>query len=135
LSSVEDIPDSKSKVVEVVPTAVQIITGQTGTGSDSVKMKPLFDDKREIEVAKTTLDIIKKEFERLPRSSDLTSPQVRAELVQRVKEVIRMPQGQLPGFEEKLADARLEEVVRETTEVYVKLSIDIPALCLYLLDP
>ena len=125
-----DIPESKSKVVEVVPTAVQIITGQTGTGSDGVKQKPLFDDKREIEVAKTTLDIIKKEFERLPRSSDLTSPQVRAELVQRVKEVIRVPQGQLPGFEEKLADARLEEVVRETTEVYVKLSIDIPRIVL-----
>ncbi len=125
-----DIPESKSKVVEVVSTAVQIITGQTGTGSDSVKQKPLFDDKREIEVAKTTLDIIKKEFERLPRSSDLTSPQVRAELVQRVKEVIRVPQGQLPGFEEKLADARLEEVVRETTEVYVKLSIDIPRIVL-----
>ncbi len=125
-----DIPDSRSKVVEVVPTAVQIITGQTGTGSDSVKQKPLFDDKREIEVAKTTLDIIKKEFERLPRSSDLTSPQVRAELVQRVKEVIRVPQGQLPGFYEKLPDSRLEEVICETTEVYVKLSIDIPRIVL-----
>jgi type III restriction enzyme len=125
-----DIPDSRSKVVEVVPTAVQIITGQTGTGSDSVKQKPLFDDKREIEVAKTTLDIIKREFERLPRSSDLTSPQVRAELVQRVKEVIRVPQGQLPGFYEKLLDSRLEEVICETTEVYVKLSIDIPRIVL-----
>lgn len=125
-----DIPETKSKVVEVVPRAVQIITGQTGAGSDSVTQKPLFDDQREVAVAKTTLDIIKREFERLPRSSDLTSPTVRAELVQRVREAIRVPQALLPGLEEKLDDSRIEEVVRETTEVYVKLSIDIPRIVL-----
>jgi type III restriction enzyme len=125
-----DIPETKSKVIEVVPRALQIITGQTGTGSDSIKQPSLFNDQREVEVAKTTLDIIKKEFERLPRSSDLTSPTVRAELVQRVKEAIRVPQGQLPGMEEKLDEKRLAEVVQETAAVYVKLSIDIPRIVL-----
>jgi type III restriction enzyme len=125
-----DIPETKSKVVEVVPRALQIITGQTGTGSESITQPSLFNDQREVEVAKTTLDIIKREFERLPRSSDLTSPEVRAEIVQRVKETIRVPQGQLPGMEEKLDDKRLAEVVREATEVYVNLSIDIPRIVL-----
>jgi type III restriction enzyme len=125
-----DIPETKSKVVEVVPRALQIITGQTGTGSESITQPSLFNDQREVEVAKTTLDIIKREFERLPRSSDLTSPAIRAEIVQRVKETIRVPQSQLPGMEEKLDDKRLAEVVREATEVYVKLSIDIPRIVL-----
>ena len=124
----KDIPEKKSKVVEVVPKAVQIITGQTGTGSDTSKQKPLFDDKREVEVAKTTLDIIKKEFERLPRSSDLNLPAVREELFKKVKEAIRVPQTQLPGMEEKLDDKQVEEVVKKTTEVYVKMSIDIPRI-------
>ena len=125
-----DIPETKSKVVEVVPRALQIITGQTGTGSESITQPSLFNDQREVEVAKTTLDIIKREFERLPRSSDLTSPEVRAEIVQRVKETIRVPQSQLPGMEETLDDKRLAEVVREATEVYVNLSIDIPRIVL-----
>lgn len=126
-----DIPDSKSKVFEVVPAALQIITGQTGIGSETITQKPLFDDTREIEVAKTTLDLIKREFERLPRSSDLTSPTVQAELVQRVRAAVNLQQPQLlPGIEEKLPDTRLEEVVRETTKVFVELSIDIPRIVL-----
>jgi len=125
-----DIPETKSRVIEVVPRALQIITGQTGIGSDSIKQPSLFNDQREVEVAKTTLDIIKKEFERLPRSSDLKSPSVREELVRRVKETIRVPQGQLPGMEEKLDDKRLAEVVEETAEVYIRLSIDIPRIVL-----
>lgn len=126
----KDIPEKKSKVVEVVPKAVQVITGQTGTGSDTTKQKPLFTDEREVEVATTTLDVIKQEFERLPRSSDLNSPEVRKELVTRVKERIKVPQTQLEGMEDKLEDKRVEEVVKETTETYVAMSIDIPRITL-----
>jgi type III restriction enzyme len=124
----KDIPDKKSKVVEVVPRVVQVITGQTGTGSESVAQPSLFTDKREIEVATVTLDIIKNEFERLPRSSDLTSPQVREELVKKVKEAIKVPQVQLPGMEAALDDERIAEVVKETAETYVAMSIDIPRI-------
>ncbi len=124
----KDIPDKKSKVVEVVPRVVQIITGKTGTGSDSVTQPGLFNDKREIEVATRALDIIKNEFERLPRSADLNSPQVREELVKKVREAIKVPQGQLPGMEEALDDKRVEEVVMKTAETYVAMSIDIPRI-------
>jgi type III restriction enzyme len=124
-----DIPETKSRVIEVVPKALQIITGQTGTGSESIKEASLFNDQREVEVARTTLDIIRKEFERLPRSSDLTSPPVRARLVQRVKDAIRVPQ-QLPGMEDKLDEDRLAEVIQKTTAAYVNLSIDIPRIVL-----
>lgn len=126
----KDIPEKKSKVVEVVSKAVQVITGQTGTGSDTTKQKPLFTDKREVEVATTTLDIIKQEFERLPRSSDLNSPEVRKELVAKVKEKIKVPQAQFEGMEDKLEDKRVEEVIKETTETYVAMTIDIPRITL-----
>ncbi|PHQ34783.1 DEAD/DEAH box helicase [Rhodopirellula bahusiensis] len=126
----KDIPEKKSKVVEVVSKAVQVITGQTGTGSDTTKQKPLFTDKREVEVATTTLDIIKQEFERLPRSSDLNSPEVRKELVAKVKEKIKVPQAQFEGMEDKLEDKRVEEVITKTTETYVAMTIDIPRITL-----
>lgn len=124
----KDIPEKKSKVVEVIPSVVQIITGKIGTGSDQVKQKSLFSDEREIEAATVTLEIIKNNYERLKRSSDLNSSEVRKELIAKVKEAIRKPQGELPGMEEALDDSRLEEVVKETTEVYVNMSIDIPRI-------
>jgi len=124
----KDIPEKKSKVVEVIPKAVQVITGKTGTGSDTTDQKPLFTDEREIEVATTTLEVIKQEFERLPRSSDLTSKGVRKQIVKRVKEEIAVPQAQLEGMEEQLDDKRIAEVVKKTTETYVAMSIDIPRI-------
>ncbi len=126
----KDIPEKKSKVVEVVPQVIQVLTGQTGVGSDTSKQKPLFDDKREVEVVKTTLDIIKNEFERLPRSSDLTSSAVQDQLVQRVKQSIRAPQAQLEGMDDKLDDHRLQEVIKQTADVYVRMTIDIPRIVL-----
>lgn len=124
----KDIPEKKSKVVEVVPTAVSMITGQTGTGSDTTKQKLLFTDHREIDAAKTTLDIIQREFERLPRSADLTSPEVRQKIVERVKEITKVPQLQFKELDDTLTAEELEYVVKRTTEVYVNMSIDIPRI-------
>ncbi|MFN7842255.1 MAG: helicase-related protein, partial [Pirellula sp.] len=124
----KDIPEKKSKVVEVVPTAVSMITGQTGTGSDATKQKLLFTDHREIDAAKTTLDVIQREFERLPRSADLTSPEVRQKIVERVKEITKVPQLQFKELDDTLTAEELEYVVKRTTEVYVNMSIDIPRI-------
>ena len=124
----KDIPDKKSKVVEVVPNFVQIITGKTGTGSEMVTLPSLFNDQREIDVATKTLDIIKNEFERLPRSSDLNSPQVREQLIQKVQEAIKTPQPTLEGMEESLTSQQVADVVQKTAETYVAMSIDIPRI-------
>ena len=124
----KDIPDKKSKVVEVVPKVVQIITGKTGTGSESVDTPSLFNDQREIDVATKTLDIIKSEFERLPRSSDLTSSKVQEELIQKVKAAIKSPQPTLEGMEQGLNDQQVADVVQKTAETYVAMSIDIPRI-------
>jgi type III restriction enzyme len=124
----KDIPDKKSKVVEVVPKVIQIITGKTGTGSESVDTPSLFNDQREIDVATKTLDVIKSEFERLPRSSDLTSSKVQEELIQKVKAAIKSPQPTLEGIEQGLNDQQVADVVQKTADTYVAMSIDIPRI-------
>lgn len=124
----KDIPEKKSKVVEVVPTAVSMITGQTGTGSETFKQKTLFTDQREVDAAKTTLEVIQKEFERLPRSADLMSPEVRQKIVERVKEITKASPVLIKEIDESLSDEELAEVVTKTTEVFVNMSIDIPRI-------
>ncbi len=124
----KDIPEKKSKVVEVIPAAVQIITGQTGTGSSTIKQKSLFTDDREVEVAKKTLQVIQNEFERLPRSSDLNSPEVHSQIVARVKEITKLPQLQFEEMDTSLSEDTIAKVVKQTTEVYVAMSIDIPRI-------
>ncbi len=124
----KDIPDKKSKVVEVVPTVLSRITGATGVGTPASQQQPLFTDKREVDVATTTLNVIKNEFERLPRSSDLNSPTVRAELIKRVSSEIKKPQLNLPGMDEGLGDDQIAETVEKTVEAYLSMSIDIPRI-------
>lgn len=128
----KDIPEKKSKIVEVPSNAEVAITGQKGTFSSNTEttQKPLFTDEREIKAAKTTLDVIKDEFEKLPSSADLKSPEVQKQLVQKVRERLKVPQGQLEGMEEALDDKELADVVTTTTETYVSMSIDIPRITL-----
>ena len=123
----KDIPDKKSKVIEVMPNVVQIITGRTDTGSDSVKRPSLFSDQRDIEVATKTLSILK-DFEHLRRSSDLSGPEVRQDLIRKVRESMNGPARQLPGMEDPLDEKRFDEVVSETAATYIDMSIDIPRI-------
>ena len=124
----KDIPEKKSKVVEVVPNVLQRITGASGIGSTPSTQPALFSDQREVDVATKTLSVIKSEFERLPRSSDLNSPEVRAELVKKVSGAMKKPQASLPGMEEDLDDDQIAEVVEKTVETYLSMSIDIPRI-------
>jgi len=128
----KDIPEKKSKVVEVPSNAEAAITGQTGTftGTPETTQKPLFTDEREIEAAKTTLSVIKEEYEKLSKSSELKSPEVQKELALKVRERLQVPQGQLTGMDEGLNDKELADVITTTTETYVAMSIDIPRITL-----
>ena len=124
----KDIPDKQSKVVEVVPKVVETITGQTGAGSDAHTQRRLFETEQQQEVAKATLAIITEHFERLPRSSDLTSPEVRKELVEKVKASITPTQLRLEGIEEIPSDEEVEKIVEQTTATYVEMTIDVPKI-------
>ena len=119
-----DIPDERSQVVHVSPLAETEVLG-TGEGALGHPAKaPRFVRKEEQEASRVTLRVIR-EFERLPRAASLAEEQTQKEIVQRVKEELRMTQPTLEGVEEPV---NVAEVVRETTATYIARSIDIPRI-------
>jgi len=72
----------------------------------------LFDDPKAREVAKATLEVIRREFERLPRSADLAKPEIQKQIVEKVKEIITPAQQELEGIAEPV---NVAEVVAKAT--------------------
>ena len=119
----KDIPEKKSTIIQVEPTVVGRIIGQTGSAAGGQEQKPLLETEQEKDIALTTLEVFK-EFERLSRSSDLTSPEVQRKIVEKVHAVITPAQRKLVGIAQPPPD--VPAVVEKTTNTYVKLSIDVP---------
>lgn len=121
-----DIPGEGKKAVVVESKFEQIISGTAPTkGEKTSGAGPaLFDTPEKQEVAKATYQVIKK-YERLKGSDELQEPEVQKEIVREVQEIIRPVQGTLVGVVEQVDVAK---VVKQTTEVYRELSIDIPKI-------
>jgi type III restriction enzyme len=117
-----DVPDEKMKVVVVPSTVETRIVGDDG-GMPG-EQGSLFDHPEERQIARTVLNIIR-DYERLPRSGDLLSPEVQKELIEKTAAVMTPKQYELAGTTEKVD---LEKVVRETAAQYVAMSIDIPRI-------
>ncbi len=117
----KDIPDQQSKVVVVEPEIVNRIKGSSGGGRETPS---LFESPQEQETALVTLDVIK-EFERLPQSSDLKSPEIQERIVERVTEIMRPVQAE---FEEFAETVNVKDVVAKTVDLHNKLSIDVPQI-------
>lgn len=92
-----DIPDRDLKVIEVAP----VIVGKVAGDASLPEQKPLFNTEREKAVAKATLEVIK-QFERLPTSSGLKSPDTLKKLVERVQLSVAPAQGELAGVTEQV---------------------------------
>jgi len=122
------IKDERYKVVVAEPEMMSRITessphyGEPETGEQP---RLLFEKPQEQEAAKATLDVIRREFERLPRSADLAKPEIQQRIVERVKEIITPVQGELEGVAEQVDVA---EVVAKTITLRNELSIDIPRI-------
>src|SRR5690606_13487869 len=93
-------------------------------GQPKTEQKPLFNTESERKAAAATLDAIS-HYERLPRSADLRSEQVRKEITARVREAIRPYQAQLPGTGEEVD---VEQIVAEVTDQFVEMSLDVPRI-------
>jgi len=121
----EDIPIEGRKAVEVRTTVEETLLGGEAT-PDGQERAGLFDKPEEKEAAKATLQVIR-EFEHLRRSADLMTPEVQAQITAKVEEAIKPVQGklELEGVHEK---ADVAKVVKQTTEVYTEMSIDIPRI-------
>jgi type III restriction enzyme len=122
------VNDERSKVVIAEPEIVNRIAeapAAFGLPGTKGQHKLLFDKPKEREAAKVTLDVIHREFERLPRSADLAKPEIQQQIVEKVKEIITQAQGELEGIEEKV---NVAEVVAKTITLRNELSIDVPRI-------
>ena len=98
-----DIPDVRAKVVVVESNLVTRVTGPAVGQADTVgtpEQQPIFNTAREQEAAKVTLRVLK-EFERLPRSTDLQQPEIQRQIIQKVTAELQPVQGELIGVAEQ----------------------------------
>jgi type III restriction enzyme len=122
------VGDERSKVYVAEPEIVlRIDEAREPFRKDGIPggQKPLFETPKEKEAAKVTLDVIRTEFSRLPRSADLAKPKIQQQIVARVKEILTPTQGELEGAVEKVD---FEKIVSETIALQIELSIDIPRI-------
>jgi type III restriction enzyme len=123
-----DILLDRKEVIVVQPEIVNRINQTTGDGSpittEAEQQQIPFTNSAEQEVAKVTLEIVKK-FERLPRSVDLKSPEIQEKIVREVTAVYTPAQSVLEGVVEQ---PDIPQVVAKTVEYFIERSIDIPRI-------
>jgi len=124
------IPTERIRLVVAEPEIVSRVSeplsppyGKSGPPTEQQKF--LFESPKEREAAKATLEVIRREFERLPRSSDLTKPDIQRQIVEKVKTIITPAQLEIQGVAEKVD---VEKVVAKTIQLHNELSIDIPRI-------
>lgn len=123
------IPEARTRVVIAQPAFYGLVSEDTGQpvggASISSQEKLVFESPKEQEAARATLDVIQREYERLPRSSDLTKPEIQKEIVEKVRAAIASAQGELEGVTEKVD---IKRIVAKTIQLRNDLSIDIPRI-------
>jgi type III restriction enzyme len=120
------IPTERTRVVVAAPEIVNRIAEPAAPhGAPAEQQDYLFESPKEQEAARATLEVIHREFERLPRSADLTKPEVQKQIVEKVKALIAPAQQELEGVAEKVDVAK---VVAKTIQMRNELSIDIPRI-------
>ena len=122
------VSDERSRLVVVEPEIINRIV-ETPAANGEVegigKQRFLFETPGEKEAAKATIEVIRREFERLPRSEDLAKPEIQEQIVVKVKEILTPVQRELEGVVEQVDVAK---VVSKTVVLYRELSIDIPKI-------
>jgi type III restriction enzyme len=123
------IKDERSKVVIAEPEIMKRIQPHSieeNRGEYKIEQpKLLFENPKEQEAAKATLEVIRREYERLPRSADLNKPEIRKQIIEKVKEILTPVQREIEGGAEPV---NVAEVVAKTIGLYKELSIDIPRI-------
>ncbi len=124
------ISDERSRVVIAEPEIMQRIQPQQIAEENAEYKKGeqgklLFRDPKEQEAARATLEVIRREYERLPRSADLSRPEIQKQIIEKVQEIITPAQPELTGIVKPL---NIAEVVAKTITLRNELSIDIPRI-------
>jgi type III restriction enzyme len=122
-----DVPDRRENVVVVESNLVAKVLGGAGGAAGAAgvpEQQSIFQSAREQEAANVTLRVLK-EFERLPRSADLQTPEIQQQIVEKVTAELRPAQGELGGLTEQV---NVAQVVARTIDLHVEMSIDIPRI-------
>lgn len=120
------ITDERTKPVVAPPELIyRIEQTEKGGGLQTAESLPLFETPMEREAAKAALAVIHQEFERLPRSAELSKPEVLKQIIARVEEIIAPAQPELEGVGPAVD---VTKVVARTVILYQELSIDIPRI-------
>ena len=123
----KDIPEAGKEAVIVASEFEKIISAspqKTGEKEKTPENRGLFEKPEEQEVAKATFQVIR-QFEYLRDSDQLQQEEIREEIVSKVEEIARPRLGLLY---DSLGKEAIAQVVKETTELYQDLSIDIPKI-------
>ncbi|OGJ90983.1 MAG: type III restriction endonuclease subunit R [Candidatus Raymondbacteria bacterium RifOxyA12_full_50_37] len=119
------INDERTKPVIVDPEIINRISQTQSDNTPGGQQNLLFDSPKEREAAKATLEVIRREFERLPKSADLARPDIQEQIVARVREMVAPVQLELTPVTQEV---NIAEVVAKTITLRNELSIDIPRI-------
>ena len=122
----KDIPDAGKKAVVVESQFEKIISTprNTDAAGEPTRRRGLFEKPEELAVAQATFQVIP-QYERLRGSDQLQQDEIQQEIVKKVEDLVKPRQGVLEGIAEQVD---IPAVVKETTELYRTLSIDIPKI-------
>lgn len=84
-----------------------------------------FRDQEERRAAEITLEVIRKYERRLPDVAELRKPEVKDQIAQEVRELLKPDQGTLEGFDEA---PRVEAIVASVADTVAKRTISIPQI-------
>ncbi|OGS24857.1 MAG: type III restriction endonuclease subunit R [Elusimicrobia bacterium RIFOXYB2_FULL_50_12] len=115
------VSDERTRVVTVQPLFMERADGEYA----GEQQKLTFESPAEQDAARATFDIIQKEYERLPSSSELSRPEIRQEIVAKVQQRIAPSQQELQGVVNPLDVA---QIVSKAIKLRNDLSIDIPRI-------
>lgn len=117
------IGDERSRPVTVEPIIFSHI--RAGSAAQGLGTAPLFSKPKEQEVAELTMQIIQREYERLPRSADLAKPEILKEIEEKVRAVVIPAQTEIEGTFETIDYAT---VIQDTVKLREQLTIDVPRI-------
>lgn len=115
-----DIPDKDMTVFQVISN----LERRAAADPTIPEQRPFFNTKREQEIARTTLTVLK-DFERLARSVDLRKPENIQKIVEKVQAASAPAQGELA---EVVPQADVPAIVSKTVNLFIENSIDIPRI-------
>ncbi len=117
-----DIPMKGKKSVTVQPKVVEQICAALNEKDEQSAVA--FPSEIDRQIAEVTLEVVKK-YEHLPRSIDLKSKELQAEIAREVEEIYAPRQASLEGMEET---PDISAIVAKTTDIFIERTIDIPRI-------